>query len=184
MQPPSFLACQHFHSLAGCAVYSEIRSSLSPTLTSSSAAGLPSVQRGRTARCLSCCQLSRYYLMLQLAAASGGRLFIQHEWLMLWLALPQPGQAPTPQRPSQIVHESTVPGETGQHAVIKMERVYIGGTRYVQQFRRQQADGPMTAAERAAKKRVRASLSIPAELCICSHTRRSQKTSGETAGLR
>jgi hypothetical protein len=77
---------------------------------------------------------------------------------MLWLALPQPGQAPTPQRPSQIVHESTVPGETGQHAVIKMERVSTGGTRYVQQFRRQQADGPMTAAERAAKKRVRASL--------------------------
>ena len=34
----------------------------------------------------------------------------------------------------------------------------MGGTRYSQQFQQQQTDGPMSASERAKKKRVRAAL--------------------------
>ena len=76
---------------------------------------------------------------------------------MQWVALPEQAP-PTPQRSSQIVHESKAFTPTGQHVVVNMERVSTGGTRYVQQFQRQQADGPMSAAERAQKKRVRAAL--------------------------
>ena len=62
-----------------------------------------------------------------------------------------------PKRPSQVVNESTAYSQTGQHIVISMDRVSTGGTRHVAQFHRQ-TDGPMSAAERAKKKRVRASL--------------------------
>jgi hypothetical protein len=59
---------------------------------------------------------------------------------MQWLTLP--GHAPaTPQRPSQIVHESTAADDTGQYMFITMERVSTGRTRYSQQFQRQQTDG-------------------------------------------
>ena len=71
---------------------------------------------------------------------------------MQWLTLP--GHAPaTPQQPSQIVHESTAPDDTGhrQYMFITMERVSTGGTRYSQQFQRQQTDGPMGGSERAKK---------------------------------
>jgi hypothetical protein len=72
------------------------------------------------------------------------------------LALPEQVPA-TPKRPSQVVNESTASSQTGQHIVILMDRVSTGGTRHVAQFHRQ-TDGPMSAAERAKKKRVRASL--------------------------
>jgi hypothetical protein len=47
---------------------------------------------------------------------------------------------------------------TGQHSIVSMERVSTGGTQYVAQLRRRQTDGPMSAAERAKKKRVRSTL--------------------------
>ena len=92
---------------------------------------------------------------------------------MEWLALPEHGQA-TPQRPSQIVHESTARDGTGQRAVITMERVSTGGTRYVRHFQRQQADAPMSAAERAKKKRVRATL-FPHKVAAARSKDRSRK---------
>ena len=96
-------------------------------------------------------------------------MYVEHKWL----ALPEHGQA-TPQRPSQIVHESTAPDDTGQHTVITMERVSTGGTRYVRQFQRQQADAPMSAAERAKKKRVRATL-FPHKIAAARTKDRSRK---------
>ena len=121
--------------LAGCAAAGWLVPACSHTPaahagdTSSLAAGLPFVAAPRLSQLL-----SSQPLLLQLHRWS----CLAQEWSMQWIALPQPGQAPaTPQRPSQIVHESTAPGETGQHAVITMERVSTGGTRYAQQFRRQ-----------------------------------------------
>jgi hypothetical protein len=77
---------------------------------------------------------------------------------MRWLTLP--GHVPAkPQRPSQIMHESTAPDDTGQYIFITMERVSTGGTRYSQQFQRQQTDGgTMSVSERTKKKRVSAAL--------------------------
>jgi hypothetical protein len=74
------------------------------------------------------------------------------------------------QRPSQKVHETEAATPTGQHIRVTLERTSTGGTRHEAHFERA-ASGPMSAAERAKKKRVRASL-FPEE-----HTEKMAKES-------
>ena len=62
-----------------------------------------------------------------------------------------------PQRPSQVVHETSVPTPEGKHIVVTLERVSTGGTRRSASFTKA-ADKAMTGAERAEKKRLRKSL--------------------------
>ena len=70
----------------------------------------------------------------------------------------------TPQRSSQVVRESSPVLSTGKkHLVIKMERRSTSGRKYEAHFKRA-STGPMTGAERAAKKRVRATLFKPRQL--------------------
>jgi hypothetical protein len=59
------------------------------------------------------------------------------------------------QRPSQKVHETEAATPTGQHIRVTLERTSTGGTRHEAHFERA-ASGPMSVAERAKKKRVRA----------------------------
>ena len=64
---------------------------------------------------------------------------------------------PLPRR-SQVVHERiSITTTPRRRTVISMERESTGGSRYAAQFYRS-TDGPMSGAERAKKKRVRASL--------------------------
>ena len=71
---------------------------------------------------------------------------------------PEAERSLPPPRRSQVVHERIGITTTPRHRpVISMERVSTGGSRYATQFRRS-TDGPMSGAERAKKKRVRASL--------------------------
>ena len=68
-----------------------------------------------------------------------------------------PRTPPRP-RPSQNVHESSpVLTDGRQHAIVVLERRSTGGTRHAAEFKKA-ASGPMSGAERAQKKRVRASL--------------------------
>ena len=87
---------------------------------------------------------------------------------MQWVALPEQAlaaaapaavqRAHTPPRFSQKVHESSPrPTPHGQHVTITLERTSTGGTRREAQFEKA-ATGPMSGAERAEKKRKRASL--------------------------
>ena len=88
--------------------------------------------------------------------------------MVQWVALPEQAlaaEAPaavqrayTPSRKSQKVHESSPrPTPHGQHVTITLERTSTGGTRREAQFKKA-ATGPMSGAERAEKKRKRASL--------------------------
>ena len=74
-----------------------------------------------------------------------------------WHELPTPATPASPKRPSQIVHETVVVTPLGQHIVVTLERTSTGGTRRNAEFKRA-AVGAMSEAERAQKKRVRASL--------------------------
>ena len=79
-------------------------------------------------------------------------------WIMLSPpVLSAPRLPRTPPRPSQVVHESTALTTGKQHILVRLERTSTGGTRREAQFTRA-ARGAMTCAERAQKKRVRASL--------------------------
>ena len=89
-------------------------------------------------------------------ASGGGEALVWKEPAVL--APPAPCSARTPKRPSQIVNESSpVLTDGRQHVVVVMERTSTGGTRRQAQFKRA-AGGAMSGAERAHKKRVRASL--------------------------
>ena len=88
--------------------------------------------------------------------------------MVQWVALPEQAlaavapaavqRAHTPPRLSQKVHESSPrPTPTGHHVTITLERTSTGGTRREAQFDKA-ATGPMSGAERAEKKRKRASL--------------------------
>ena len=88
--------------------------------------------------------------------------------MVQWVALPEQAlvaappaavqTARTPPRKSQKVHESSPrPTPTGQHVTITLQRTSTGGTRREAQFEKA-ATGPMSGAERAEKKRKRASL--------------------------
>ena len=73
-----------------------------------------------------------------------------------WIPLPMTA-APTAlggQRLSQIVYEYSAPTPTGKHVKVTLERTSTGGTRREVQFTKA-ADGAMSWAERAAKKRKR-----------------------------
>ena len=73
---------------------------------------------------------------------------------------------PSPPRSSHIVHERITMTPTGQHSIVSTERVSTSGTRYVAQLRRRQTDGPMSAAERAKKKRVCLTRCFPASMLL------------------
>ena len=76
-----------------------------------------------------------------------------------WVPLPMTAapQALGGQRLSQIVYEYESPTPTGQHVAVRLERTSTGGTRREAEFTRA-ASGPMSGAERANKKRCRATL--------------------------
>ena len=76
-----------------------------------------------------------------------------------WIPLPMTAapQALGGQRVSQIVYEYAVKTPTKQHEEVTMERTSTGGTQRPAQFVRA-AGGPMSGAERAEKKRKRATL--------------------------
>ena len=72
-------------------------------------------------------------------------------------APPAPRKARTPSRQSQGVQETAALTPRGQHHVVVLERTSTGGTRREAAFKIS-AHEPMTGAERAMKKRLRASL--------------------------
>ena len=76
-----------------------------------------------------------------------------------WIPLPMTAapQALGGRRLSQIVYEYESPTPTGQHVAVRLERTSTGGTRREAEFKRA-ASGPMSGAERASKKRCRATL--------------------------
>ena len=75
-----------------------------------------------------------------------------------WFSLPMSAASVGGQRPSQVVRESPpVLTPEKQHKVVTMERTSTGGTRREAQFKRA-AIGPVSGAEREAKRRRRASL--------------------------
>ena len=76
-----------------------------------------------------------------------------------WIPLPMTAapQALGGRRLSQIVYEYESPTPTGQHVAVRLERTSTGGTRREAEFKRA-ASGPMSGAERANKKRCRATL--------------------------
>ena len=76
-----------------------------------------------------------------------------------WVPLPMTAapQALGGRRLSQIVYEYESPTPTGQHIAVRLERTSTGGTRREAEFKRA-ASGPMSGAERANKKRCRATL--------------------------
>ena len=75
-----------------------------------------------------------------------------------WISLPMSAASVGGKRPSQVVRESLpVLTPEKQHKVVTMERTSTGGTRREAQFKRA-AIGPMSGAEREAKRRRRASL--------------------------
>ena len=78
---------------------------------------------------------------------------------LTWIVTPDPAprSARTPLRPSQIVRESAPAQTEDGHVVVVLKRTSTGGTRREAQFARA-AIGPMSATERAQKKRVQASL--------------------------
>lgn len=60
-------------------------------------------------------------------------------------------------RPTQVVHESTMPSPGGNSLIVQMERLSTGGTRHQAQFHRGHS-ARLTDAERSAKMRARRSL--------------------------
>ena len=83
---------------------------------------------------------------------------VAFEWIEL--RTPATRTPATPRRPSQIVHETSVATPQGQNIIVTLERTSTGGTRREAAFKRA-AGGAMSEAERAQKKRVRASLFPP-----------------------
>ncbi len=80
---------------------------------------------------------------------------VAFEWIEL--RTPATRTPATPRRPSQIVHETSVATPQGQNIIVTLERTSTGGTQREAAFKRA-AGGAMSEAERAQKKRVRASL--------------------------
>ena len=90
--------------------------------------------------------------------ASDGTAVGGNKELPMWFSLPMSAASVGGQRPSQVVRESPpVLTPEKQHKVVTMERTSTGGTRREAQFKRA-AKGPMSGAEREAKRRRRASL--------------------------
>ena len=94
---------------------------------------------------------------------------------------PSCAQPASPLRPSQIVNETSAVSTCGQHIEVTLERVSTGGTKHQAKFTRA-ASGAMSGAERAQKKRVRATL-FPQQLATSRRTDSDRKRAAAVARL-